>query len=138
MSFNNINNIILTIPDNVQYCCSLVWISFEASHLVLEAFYHVFSNINAIFSGEQEREKSVIFGIDPDQKSDINKLVLMEIKYYIYYARCSKNNMNLTVLQHRLKLLYQTYKYSSISTGKYENFQTNWQNYHNLLDKTAD
>ena len=25
-------------------------------------------------------EKSVIFGIDPDQKSDINKLVLMEIK----------------------------------------------------------
>ena len=83
-------------------------------------------------------EKSVIFGIDPDQKSDINKLVLMEIKYYIYYARCSKNNMNLTVLHHRLKLLYQTYKYSSISTGKYENFQTNWQNYHNLLDKTAD
>ena len=82
-------------------------------------------------------EKSVIFGIDPDQKSDINKLVLMEIKY-IYYARCSKNNMSPTVLQHRLKLLYQTYKYSSISTGKYEHFQTNWQNYHNLLDKTAD
>ena len=46
--------------------------------------------------------------------------------------------MNLTVLQHRLKLLYQTYKYSSISTGKYENFQTKWQNYHNLLGKTAD
>ena len=83
-------------------------------------------------------EKSVIFGIDPDQKSDINKLVLMEIKYYIYYARCSKSNMNLTVLQHRLKLLYQTYKYSSISTGIYENFQTNWQTYHNLLEKMAD
>ena len=43
-------------------------------------------------------EKSFIFGIDPDQKSDINKLVLTEIKYYIYYARCSKSNMNLTVL----------------------------------------
>ena len=43
-------------------------------------------------------EKSVLFGIDPDEKRDINKLVLMEIKYYIYYARCSKNNMNLTVL----------------------------------------
>ena len=27
-------------------------------------------------------EKSFIFGIDP--KSDINKLVIMEIKYYIY------------------------------------------------------
>ena len=83
-------------------------------------------------------EKSFIFGIDPNKKSDINKLVLIEIKYYIYYARCSKSNMNLTVPQHRLELLYQTYKYSSISTGKYENFQTNWQNYHNLLDKTAD
>ena len=39
---------------------------------------------------------------------------------------------------HRLELLYQTYKYSSISTGKYEHFRTNWQNYHKLLDKTAD
>ena len=83
-------------------------------------------------------EKSLIFGIDPDHKSDINKLVLMEIKYYIYYVRCSKSNMVLIVLQHRLKLQYQTYKYSSISTGKYEKFQTNWQNYHNLLYKTAD
>ena len=62
----------------------------------------------------------------------------MEMKYYIYYARCSKSNMNLTVLQHRLKLLYQTYKNSSSSTGKYEKFYTNWQNYHNLLDKMAD
>ena len=82
-------------------------------------------------------EKAFIFGIDPDQKSDINKRVLMKIKYYVCYARCSKSNMNLTVLQHRLKLLYQTYKYSSISTGKYENFLTNLQNYHTLLDKTA-
>ena len=41
-------------------------------------------------------EKSAIFRIDPDQQRDINKLVLMEIKYYIYYARCSKSNMNLT------------------------------------------
>ena len=98
---------------------SILWLSQHGIHITLN-------------------EKSVIFGIDPDQKSDINKLVLMEIKYYIYYARCSKNNMNLTVLQHRLKLLYQTYKYSSISTGKYENFQTNWQNYHKLLDKTAE
>ena len=57
----------------------------------------------------------------------------MEIKYYIYYARCSKSNMKLTVLQHRLKLLYQTYKYLAVSTGKYDDFQTN-----NLLDRTAD
>ena len=83
-------------------------------------------------------EKSFIFGMDPDQISDINKLVLTEMKYYIYFSRCSKSKINLTVQQHRLKLLYQTYNYSPISTGKYENFQTNWQNYHNLLDKMAD
>ena len=70
-------------------------------------------------------KKAFIFGIDSDQKSDINKLVLIEIKYYIHFARCNKSNMNLTVLQHRLKLLYKTYKYSSISTGKDEHFQTN-------------
>ena len=66
--------------------------------------------------------KSFIFGIDPDQVNDTIRLVLMEIEYYIYYARFSKSNINLTVLQHRLKLIYQTYKYSSISTGKYEEF----------------
>ena len=30
----------------------------------------------------------------------------MEIKYYIYYARCGKSNLNLTVLQQRLKNFY--------------------------------
>ena len=99
----------------------------------MKQFHGLFNKIHIILN-----EKSFIFGIDPNQKSDINKLVLTEIKYYIYHARCSKGNMNLKVLQHRLELLYQTHKYSSISTVKYENFQTNWQNYHNLLDKTAD
>ena len=48
------------------------------------------------------KEKSFKLGIDPDQKSEINRLVFMELEYYIYYARCSKKNMNFTVLQHRL------------------------------------
>ena len=74
---------------------------------------------------------------DPDQKNDINRLVIMKIKYYIYYIYILCK-MYLTVLQRRLKLLYQTYKYSSISTGKNKDFQTNWRVYHNLLDKTAD
>ena len=55
-------------------------------------------------------EKSFLFGVNKVQENDFNKLVLMEIKYYIYYCRCSKDNMNLTVLKHRLKLLYQTHK----------------------------
>ena len=62
----------------------------------------------------------------------------MEINYYIYNAICSKSNMNLTMLQRRLKILYQTCKYSSISKGKYENIETNWKNYQNVFDKTAD
>ena len=66
-----------------------------------------------------------IFRIDPDKNNDINKLYLMEINYYIYNAICSKSNMNLTMLERRLKILYQTCKYSSNSTGKYENIQTN-------------
>ena len=47
----------------------------------------------------------------------------MEIKYYIHYSRCNKNNMNLTVLKHRLKLLYQTHKQALISERKYDAFQ---------------
>ena len=47
-------------------------------------------------------------------KNDANKLILMEIKYYIYYSMRSKNNLNLTVLKHRLKLLYETQKQASV------------------------
>ena len=63
-------------------------------------------------------EKSFLFGIYKNEENDVNKLDLMEIKYYLYYSRCSKNNMNLTVLKHRLKLRYQTRKQASISEGK--------------------
>ena len=78
-------------------------------------------------------EKSFLFGISKNQENNINKLVLMEIKYYIYYAKCSKNNIKLSVLKQRLKLLYQTHQQASILEDKYENFQVKWQNYHNLL-----
>ena len=78
-------------------------------------------------------EKSFLFGISKNQENDINKLVLMKIKYYIYYAKCSKNNIKLSVLKQRLKLLYQTHQQASILEDKYENFQVKWQNYHNLL-----
>ena len=78
-------------------------------------------------------EKSFLFGIYKNQENDVNKLVLMEIKYYIYYSRCSKNNMTLIVLKHRFKLLYETHKQASISKGKYDAFQIKWQKYHDLL-----
>ena len=78
-------------------------------------------------------EKSFLFGVYKNQENDVYKLVMMAIKYYIYYSRCSKNNMNLIVLKHRLKLLYQTHKQASISEGKYDAFQIKWQEYHDLL-----
>ena len=37
-------------------------------------------------------EKSFLFGIFKNQENDVNKLVVMEIKYYIYFAKCSKSN----------------------------------------------
>ena len=79
-------------------------------------------------------EKSFLFGLFPDQESEVNKLVLMEMKYYIYYARCSNNNMGLTVLKNRLKLLYQTNRQASIIESKDELFQTKWQKYHALFE----
>ena len=83
--------------------------------------FHVSFNMVYIYITLNER--SFIFGIDPNQKSDINKLVLIEIKYYIHYARCNKSNMNLTVLQHRLELLYQTYKYNIFQQGNTKIFK---------------
>ena len=79
-------------------------------------------------------EKSFLFGLLPDQENEANKLVLMEMKYYIYYARCSNNNMGLTVLKNRLTLLYQTKRQASIIESKHGIFQTKWQKYHALFE----
>ena len=57
----------------------------------------------------------------------------MELKYYIYSAKCSKNYINLPALKHRLKLLYKTFKQASIIEEKYESFTQKWQNYHILF-----
>ena len=78
-------------------------------------------------------ETSFLFGLLL-LEDDINKLVLMEIKYYIYYARCSKSRLSLTVLKQRLKLQYQTYKQASVQSNTYELFHTKWQNYHKFLN----
>ena len=60
-----------------------------------------------------------------NQENNVNKLVVMEIKYIIFFAKCSKNNISLIVLIHRLKLLYQIYKQVSILEEKYETFKQN-------------
>ena len=78
-------------------------------------------------------EKSFLFGLFKNQDNEVNKLVLMEIKYYIYFAKCSKNNLRLSVLKQRLKLVYQTQQYASILENKYEIFQVKWQNFHTLF-----
>lgn len=79
-------------------------------------------------------EKSFLFSLYNDKEiNNVHKLVLMETKYYIYYSKCSKTDLNLTVLKYRLKLLYKTYKQASVFEGKYDAFQTHWQNYHELL-----
>ena len=80
-------------------------------------------------------EKSFLFGVCKDQGNDVNKLVLMDTKY-IHYSRCSKNNMHLTVLKYRLKLLYQTHKQASILERKYDAFQKQYgKNSMTYLDK---
>ena len=74
----------------------------------------------------------------------------MEIKYYIYYSMCSKNNMKLTILKHRFKLLYETHKQAFIFEGKYDYFKQNGkvvnlgkpqtlnaQNYRNTLQRSV-
>ena len=78
-------------------------------------------------------EKSFLFGLFKNQGNEVNKLVLMEIKYYIYFAKCSKNILRLSVLKQRLKIEYQTQQYASILENKYETFQVKWQNFHNLF-----
>ena len=78
-------------------------------------------------------EKSFLFCFPGDQDNDVNKLVLMELKYHIYSAKCSKNYINLPALKHRLKLLYKTFKQASIIEEKYESFTQKWQNYHILF-----
>ena len=108
-------------------------------HLLWECDY-VQKFINEVISWLSQQgiyiildETSFLFGLLL-LEDDVNKLVLMEIKYYIYYARCSKSRLSLTVLKQRLKLQYQTYKQASVQSNTYELFHTKWQNYHKFLN----
>ena len=53
-----------------------------------------------------------LFGLYNKSTSIVEQLILLETKYYIFFSRCSKSSLNLTVLKRRL-LLYDTNKKSS-------------------------
>ena len=68
-------------------------------------------------------EKSFLFNIYSKKENEISRIVFMEIKYNIYYSRCSNNSINITALKYRVKLLCQTLKQAFVYEGKYDFFQ---------------
>ena len=67
-------------------------------------------------------EKTYIFGFSDENKPDMIQLIHLELKYYLYYCRCSKQIPNIETLKLRVQLLLKTNRGISIMKGKLDSF----------------
>ena len=78
-----------------------------------------------------------LFGLYNKSTSIVEQLILLETKYYIFFSRCSKSSLNLTVLKRRLQLLYDTNKKAAVFENNLENFFQIWTQYRELLTNSS-
>ena len=76
-------------------------------------------------------KKSFILGFI-EENTDIQNVILLWLKYYIYTARCTKKHINLQNAISQMKFHYETQKIISYKNGKKEKFDTQWNRW-NLL-----
>ena len=75
------------------------------------------------------QKQSFLFGVLDNKTSIVEQQMLLEIKCYIYFCRCTKANLNVTALKCKLKLLYCTNERIAILENKYEQFVNSWENF---------
>ena len=79
------------------------------------------------------QKQSFLFGVLDNKTSIVEQQILLEIKYYIYFCRCTKAKLNVTALKCKLKLLYCTNERIAILENKYEQFVNSWENFSHAI-----
>ena len=90
--------------------------------------------IENVHSSINYNKKSFIFGIINSKHSNVQNLILMQIKHYIYSCRCLNKALNLQGLQKSIKNLYEKEKYAALLAQNIELFDREWAKWQVLLD----
>ena len=72
-------------------------------------------------------EKYFLLGLQEEHRyTKVTNFILLYAKYYIYLARCNKQNLNMNVFQNKLKVMYKVHKEIAFSHQEDENFNKDW------------
>ena len=72
-------------------------------------------------------EKYFLLGLQEEHRyTKVTNFILLYAKYYIYLARCKKQNLNMNVFQNKLKVMYKVHKEIAFSHQEDENFNKDW------------
>lgn len=95
---------------------------------VVQDFLHEVKNLFLNFNIQLPlNEKEFLFNIEDYRKRKLIQLIILEIKYYVYTARCLKKKPNITALKHSLRMFYWIHKQLAINSGYLELFLITWQ-----------
>lgn len=95
---------------------------------IVQEFLHRVNNLLLDFNIQLPlNKKDFLFSIEDYKQKKLIQLIILEIKYYIYTARCLKQKPNTTALRHSLKMFYWIHKQLAISNGELDNFLVIWQ-----------
>lgn len=94
---------------------------------VQEFLYRVKQKFNVIDIYILYSKKEFIFSLENYKKAPERQLLLLEMKYYIYSARCMKQTLNITAFERTLKMFYWIHKQIAANKNELEKFMENWQ-----------
>lgn len=95
---------------------------------IVQEFFHRVNNLLSDFNIQLPlNKKDFLFSIEDYKQKKLIQLIILEIKYYIYTARCLKQKPNTTALRHSLKMFYWIHKQLAINNGGLDTFLVTWQ-----------
>lgn len=80
-----------------------------------------------------QNEKEFLFNIGDFRNKQEEQLIILEIKYYLYTARCLKQKPNILALKRSLKMFYWIHKQLAINGGYLDHFLVTWEFLETLL-----
>ena len=80
-------------------------------------------------------EKYFLFGLQEEHRfTNVLNFVILYAKYYIYLARCKKQNLIMNVFKQKLKVMYKIHKEIAFFHQDEENFHKEWSHFTPLID----
>ena len=79
--------------------------------------------------------KYFLFGLQEEHRfTNVLNFILLYTKYYIYLARCKKQNLIINVFKQKLKVMYKVHKEIAFTHQEEDYFQNEWNPFLSLIN----